>query len=311
MYAHEVFKSFHTADWQKSFYCQIIEGYTDLFRKTLQAVNDSVKFHMGRQSEVNHAAGGEHTFADVFSQVHFPYSNCWFDYLSDERVDSPGSRRFGNLSGPVRSALLCTVFEEGLYTVMHFTALSSPDTWTMDPVMSFVGYRPLEQYESIRHMLPTDPNHNAYVSTWIMKPTPSAEAVMTDMSDELIYNATADMGTLGKFLRLLNCKNSVFQNVQVKNKPLKDRHAKREPGSFKYDYKLLRLDLGKDHGGVKSLVEIKNLWSNPLHSCRGHFSTYTPERRLFGKHIGTFWIPPHMRGNRKVGVVEKEYEITV
>jgi hypothetical protein len=310
MYAHEVFKSFHTADWQKSFYCQIIEGYTDLFKKTLQAVNDSVKFHMGRQSEVNHAAGGERTFADIFSQCHFPYSNCWFDYLSDERVDSPYAKSLGVATPHVRAALLCSEFDDGLFTVMHFTALDSPDTWTMDPVVSFVSSRPLERYDSIRHMLPAEPNPDAHVATWIMKPTPSGEKVMTDMSEELNYNAGADIATLGKFLMLLNCKNSVFQDVHAKNKPLKDRHARREPGSFKYSYKLLRLDLGNDHG-VRSLVEIKNLWSNPLHSCRGHFSTYTPERRLFGKHIGTFWIPPHMRGNRKVGVVEKEYEVTV
>lgn len=310
MYAHEVLKSFHVADWQKSFYSHIIDGYSDLFKKTLQAVNDSVKFHMGRQSEVNHAAGGERSYADVFSQSHFPYDNCWFDYLSDVRVTSPATKRLGVQSPHVRSALLCSAFDDGLYTVMHFTALDDPETWTMDPVMSFVASRPLEKYECIRHLLPSGPNPDAYVSTWLMRPTKAGEGVMTDMADELIYNAGADISTLGKFLQLLNCKNSVFQDVHVKNKPLKGRHAQREPGSFKYDYKLLRLDLGEKHGGVRSLEALKNLWSNPLHSCRGHFKTYTPERRLFGKYIGTFWIPPHMRGNAEVGIVQKEYEVT-
>jgi hypothetical protein len=310
MYAHEVFKSYHGADWQKSFYCQLIQGYMDLFKKTLQGINDAVKFHMGRQSEVNHAAGGERTYADVFSQSRFPYDNCWFDYISDVRIDSPASHKFGFVTPHVRSALLCSAFDEGLYTVMHFTALDSPDTWTMDPVISFVANRPLVGYESIRHMLPSDPNPDAYVSTCLLNPTLEGERVITDMADELIYNAGSDISTLGKFLMLLNCKNHVFQEIQVKNKPLKSRNEKRVSGSFKYSYKLLRLDLGKEYGGVKSLTQIKNLWTNPLHSCRGHFKTYTPEHRLFGRHIGTFWIPPHMRGRAEVGIVKKEYEVT-
>jgi hypothetical protein len=203
--------------------------------------------------------------------------------------------------------LLCTEFDEGLFTVMHFTALSDPESWTMDPVMSFVANKPLGRYGCINHLVPEDGGQEAYVSTCVMRPTVSAEGVMTDMSDELRYNANSDLSTLGKFLMLLNCKNSIFQEVVQKNKPVA-RREKREPGSFKYSYKLLRLDLGRGRG-VKSLGEIRHLWTNPMHSCRGHFKTYTPERRLFGKHIGTFWIPPHMRGSKEAGIVKKEYEI--
>lgn len=309
MYAHEIFKSYHNEDWQKSFYGQLIEGYHDSFKSVLQGINDATKFHMGRQTDVNFASGGEHALEDVFSQCHFPYDNCWFDYVSDAKVDSPASRRHGLIPGHVRSALLCTALYDGLYTVNHFTAIDSPDSWTMDPITTFVGNKPLDRYELIRNTLPPDAKSDGYVMTCVMKPTAKAERFISEMSDELVYNAGSDISTLSKFLRLLNCKNSVFQEVVVKNKPLKDKRAKRDPGSFKYSYKLLRLDLGKAHGGTHSLGEIKHLWSNPLHSCRGHFKTYTPDSRLFGKYIGTFWFPPHIRGSKEVGVVKKEYEM--
>jgi len=37
------------------------------------------------------------------------------------------------------------------------------------------------------------------------------------------------------------------------------------------------------------------------HLCRGHFAQYSAERPLFGRHVGTFWVPPHVRGSDEVG----------
>ena len=46
-----------------------------------------------------------------------------------------------------------------------------------------------------------------------------------------------------------------------------------------------------------------------LHICRGHFATYSPDKPLFGKHAGTFWVPAHVRGNAERGVVAKDYRV--
>lgn len=46
-----------------------------------------------------------------------------------------------------------------------------------------------------------------------------------------------------------------------------------------------------------------------LHICRGHFSTYTEERPLFGKYAGRFWIPSHVRGSADAGKIEKDYRV--
>ena len=46
-----------------------------------------------------------------------------------------------------------------------------------------------------------------------------------------------------------------------------------------------------------------------LHICRGHFATYTEDAPLFGRVIGTFWKPQHIRGKVKHGVVNKDYRV--
>lgn len=47
----------------------------------------------------------------------------------------------------------------------------------------------------------------------------------------------------------------------------------------------------------------------PFHLCRGHFAEYTAEKPLFGKHVGRFWIPPHVKGKKERGEVIKDYRV--
>jgi hypothetical protein len=70
-------------------------------------------------------------------------------------------------------------------------------------------------------------------------------------------------------------------------------------------YKVLELEARESRGGG----EAKGLWTNRVHLCRGHFATYSPEAPLFGKYVGRFWIPPHARGDRSRGMIEKDYKI--
>lgn len=46
-----------------------------------------------------------------------------------------------------------------------------------------------------------------------------------------------------------------------------------------------------------------------LHIVRGHFATYTDDKKLFGRHTGTFWKPAHMRGSEEIGTVYKDYRV--
>jgi len=46
-----------------------------------------------------------------------------------------------------------------------------------------------------------------------------------------------------------------------------------------------------------------------LHLCRGHFKEYTTNRPLFGKYTGRYWWQPIARGDKKAGVVMKDYHV--
>jgi hypothetical protein len=48
-----------------------------------------------------------------------------------------------------------------------------------------------------------------------------------------------------------------------------------------------------------------------LHKVRGHMVHYSEEKPLFGKYAGTFWVPPHDRGNPKFGTVKKDYRVNM
>jgi len=45
-----------------------------------------------------------------------------------------------------------------------------------------------------------------------------------------------------------------------------------------------------------------------LHICRGHFKDFTMHG-LFGKHKGVYWWPMAVKGDRKQGIVVKDYEV--
>lgn len=46
-----------------------------------------------------------------------------------------------------------------------------------------------------------------------------------------------------------------------------------------------------------------------LHITRGHFATYSPGKPLFGKYVGTFWKPQHVRGSKGHGEIVKDYTV--
>jgi hypothetical protein len=46
-----------------------------------------------------------------------------------------------------------------------------------------------------------------------------------------------------------------------------------------------------------------------LHICRGHFKTFSPDAPLLGRHVGTYWWDPQVRGSKERGTVLKDYRV--
>lgn len=107
-----------------------------------------------------------------------------------------------------------------------------------------------------------------------------------------------------KGIIMLNCRNvRLVPEPKSGLKELLNRHSKKQ----KIVYKVLVVDLMKpktksDHESIETGIK------KSLHICRGHFRTYTTEKPLFGRLIGTYFIPAHMRGTSDVGIIEKDYK---
>lgn len=109
-------------------------------------------------------------------------------------------------------------------------------------------------------------------------------------------------------LAFINCKN--VKRVAVEPPPkLAKKHA-RKHGITLHRYHTLDIGpsvTGTLRDGARALTESGRQHS--LHVVRGHFKTYTEEKPLLGKAVGTFWFPSHARGAADVGIVDKDYNV--
>jgi hypothetical protein len=130
-------------------------------------------------------------------------------------------------------------------------------------------------------------------------------------SDE---QTAADMAMLsGPIMTILNlaisfmhCKNVIVEAQEIPPK-LQKKHMKKH-GKPKEVYKILRIDPTHTTVRGKQPTHSSEI-SKSLHICRGHFRTYTEEKKLFGRLIGSFWIPAHLRGSAEIGEVKKDYSV--
>lgn len=116
----------------------------------------------------------------------------------------------------------------------------------------------------------------------------------------------ASMGIMATLfaISLLHCKN-----VELVNEPISKKASKRQGrNGDRVIYKTLVIEPLKKQIRNENHGEKTNI-HRALHICRGHFATYTEERPLFGKLSGTFWIPMHVKGDKKYGEVKKDYQV--
>jgi hypothetical protein len=106
---------------------------------------------------------------------------------------------------------------------------------------------------------------------------------------------------------LIDNRGVVTVEATAKKKVISGKNRMVSYKDVKYrviDLKPYRLIYEKAFPG-KGLV--RSLMSS--HSVRGHFATYTEDKPLFGRCVGTYWKKPHVRGDKSVGEVKKIYNI--
>jgi hypothetical protein len=104
-----------------------------------------------------------------------------------------------------------------------------------------------------------------------------------------------------------HCKN--VELVERLPKRHEQREAKRRNEAF-LKYREIVIDPGKTKQvAVGSGSSSQDHPVRALHIARGNFATYTADRPLFGKYVGTYWRPAHVRGNADVGTVKSTYRV--
>ncbi len=101
----------------------------------------------------------------------------------------------------------------------------------------------------------------------------------------------------------MNCRNLALVTHQTNPKLARKR---RKHGAF----------VGMDYRRIVVNSAYSKRWeassgvaASRFHTVRGHLATYTPEKPMFGKYVGTFWKPSHVRGNADLGRINHEYHV--
>jgi hypothetical protein len=109
-------------------------------------------------------------------------------------------------------------------------------------------------------------------------------------------------------ISLMHCKNVDAVEIDPPIK-LSNRH-RREHGTPLTRYRVLNIDPMRRVLSRDGQAESAGL-RHALHICRGHFKVFTDEAPLFGRHTGTYWWAEQLRGDRRHGVVVKDYRIKI
>lgn len=125
----------------------------------------------------------------------------------------------------------------------------------------------------------------------------------------VLHGSVAAVGELSMdTLSVLDCKNVSLGARE--NDEREVRRAEKRFGSSSTGYRYHVLVVRPP--GAKSDHPGEEIGTMPRHICRGHFAEYGPEfgkGLLFGKYAGRFYVPPHMKGDKKNGTVLKDYEV--
>lgn len=107
-------------------------------------------------------------------------------------------------------------------------------------------------------------------------------------------------------LSFMHCKNVIVQQVEHPPKLQKARVRRGKRPLITYHVlevhpirKILESEGEAHKTGLKKA----------LHICRGHFKDYMEGPGLFGKVHGIFWWDAHIRGDKKLGMALKDYEV--
>lgn len=119
---------------------------------------------------------------------------------------------------------------------------------------------------------------------------------------------TADMFCRPIFmaLGLINCRNVKYRETGSVKMGRSGTEKRRGVPAKELRYNTIILPGGGTQAGAKTTHSHR---ATAIHRVRGHFKTFTPEKPLLGKHVGTYWWGWSVRGNADNGEVQSDYTL--
>jgi hypothetical protein len=223
-----------------------------------------------------------------FINVAPPWENMWFEY----RLKHTITQIFLGLTKSLSIGVYVDILTDGLnyeYICRFINDVSDKGLVQVPFILHFS----VDKNGSILTYKDTN-------KTW------GLEAYKTAPNQDMLDSAVWMIKVPLLSLCFCHCKNITL----LENKPPNKLNIKRIKKNKKPLLKYWTLDIGPIKEFLKNDGQIaKTGLKKALHICRGHFVTYTQEAPLFGRVVGTFWKPMHLRGNKKEGVVIKDYKI--
>jgi hypothetical protein len=120
------------------------------------------------------------------------------------------------------------------------------------------------------------------------------------VDDESIEFIAGTLRPAALAVGLMNCKN-VHTEQRSTGNVFNRKKRKRSP---KLDYHVIVLPSpAGDSEGAGGHRDVRQ------HKVRGHFKTYTADKPLMGRHVGTYWFAWHLRGAAERGRIIADYKL--
>ena len=223
-----------------------------------------------------------------------PFASTLIEYRFEELSQKEPSRGTTKEQTEIssRRAILYNEVPGIARMVVSFCYMDRLNLWVLHPLY-FIDYQKNREKSGI-YCLWSDPNLVSLVSN---------KSSCKDIKDEL--------DNMAVLLTLLNTRNIVTKLVTPPDRLNKARIKRKQEPLDKYYI----LEVAKGVPKTKYQGEVPWDYQPPaeraLHLCRGHFKTYTEDAPLLGKHTGTFWWQPSVRGKKENGTITKDYAITM
>ena len=105
---------------------------------------------------------------------------------------------------------------------------------------------------------------------------------------------------------LMHCKN--ISIVPEPQQPKLVKKFTRNHGTPPSSFRTIVIDPMKTAiRAVECIGNTEAAAKQRMHVIRGHYKTYTPERKLFGKVSGRFFFSAHVAGDPTLGVIQSDY----